>query len=78
MNIEINDIGIDYRDSGPWRYYSLITAGDTLSELMNNAVISEVDQDGGELNSYGLDNASNEIQDKVLELLTKEIERKVK
>jgi hypothetical protein len=60
------DLDIEYRDNGPWRSYELQTHGDTRLELIENVTIAEVDQDGGELDCYGFDDASNEIQHKIL------------
>lgn len=50
-----------YQDEGPWRGYTLAAQGETLYELMENATISEIDQDGGELRCYGLFEASNTV-----------------
>ncbi len=55
------DVGISYADCGPWRSYDIDGAGDTIEEFFENAVISEVDQDGGELDCYGLEDAPNEV-----------------
>lgn len=55
------DLGIDYRDSGRWRSYQLYASGNSEAELMEDATISEIDQDGGDLATYGLEDASNEV-----------------
>lgn len=70
------DLGIDYRDIGPWRSYQLQTQGDTLQELIENAVISEVDQDGGDLDYYDLGDASNEIYESGMRLITQTYNKK--
>ena len=46
---EYVDLGIMHQDSGPWRSYELSTSGHTLEELLENAYVSQIDQDGGEL-----------------------------
>lgn len=72
-NIRINtDLGLDYQDEGPWRSYELYTYGESLTELLENATIGEIDQDGGELDCYNLKGASNEIQDIVDRIIAKE------
>ena len=48
------DLGIEYQDAGPWRSYHLVAQGATYQELLDDAVIAEVDQDGGDLRYYGL------------------------
>lgn len=55
------DIGVHYQDEPPWRSYYLETSGDTLIELIDNAQISEIDQDGDEIRTYELNEASNEV-----------------
>jgi hypothetical protein len=69
MEITIDDLNIDYRDEGPWRSYSLYTFGDTFSEMLMNAAITEVDQDGGELSTYGLSDAPSDVQERVEQLI---------
>lgn len=71
-NIQINtDLGVDFADEGAWRSYDLSTHGSSLSELLENAAVSEIDQDGGELDTYELSDASNEIQDAADVLIAK-------
>jgi len=62
MNEIDTDLGIDYADCGAWRSYHLNTFGTTQEELRENATISEIDQDGGELNCYGLEEARNDVE----------------
>lgn len=57
------DTEVDFADSGAWRSFQLTTHGSSLTELMTNATIAEIDQDGGDINCYDLEDASNEIQD---------------
>jgi hypothetical protein len=53
----------DDSDERGWYCYDLTSDGSTLEELVENAVIGEVDQDGGDLDCYGLEDAPNAIQD---------------
>lgn len=69
MNISINDLEIEYRDIGPWRSYSMETNGETITELAENACISETDQDGGEIRTYALDDAPNDVFTKCMEII---------
>lgn len=61
VTIDYLDLGIDYADSGPWRSYDLNTHGTNYDELLANATIAEIDQDGGDLACYGYDGCSNEV-----------------
>lgn len=56
-----SELGVEYRDAGPWRSYELTAEGSTYLELLDDATIAEIDQDGGELAVYGLDDAPNEV-----------------
>ena len=49
------NLEIDFQDCGQWRSYHIYTQGDTLQELIEDATISEIDQDGGELDCYGIE-----------------------
>lgn len=69
------ELGISYQDCGPWRSYHLETAGDSLEELIQNATVSEVDQDGGELDCYGLDDCSSQVEKVCLELIHEKISK---
>lgn len=55
------DLDIDYADNGRWRSYQLYANGDSLAELIKEATISEIDQDGGEIRSYSLHDCSSEV-----------------
>ena len=72
MNISIDDLGIEYQDSGKWRSYSLESNGNTLIELQNNAAISETDQDGGEIKTYNLLEAGSEVFIKCMSIIESE------
>ena len=63
------EIGIDFADAGPWRSYHLDTSGDSFNEMIQNATVSEIDQDGGELDCYELRQASDEIETACLRLI---------
>ena len=60
-SIDESDIGVDFQDEGPWRCYGVQSEGSTIEELFDNATIYETDQDGGELNCYSLEDASQEV-----------------
>lgn len=60
----------EFQDAGPWRSYSLDSQGDNLEELLNNATISEIDEDGGTIRFYSLDEANNKLYDEALEIIT--------
>lgn len=53
--IEDMELPTEYRDEGPWRCYHLDTHGENIHELLLNASIVAVDQDGGELYVQTLD-----------------------
>jgi len=59
--IDIPDLGVVYEDAGPWRSYTMVTWGDNYSDLIDNADISEVDQDGGELATYDYGECTGEV-----------------
>ncbi len=61
-NIDVQDLGVDFADDGAWRSYGMSTSGDSLQELLSEAVIYETGQDGGELNSYSLDNGNSQLE----------------
>ena|ERR1700722_5834530 len=61
------DLGIDYSDSGSWRSYEISNACDNDKEtFLRELSISEVGQDGEELNTYGFDDAPSNIQSVIL------------
>jgi hypothetical protein len=64
------DMDISYQDAGPWRSYHLDTYGNSVEELCENATIAEIDQDGGELDCYGYDDAWGEVQKRAREMIT--------
>lgn len=72
------DLGVNYQDEGPWRSYQLTTHGSDLFDLLDNATIEEVDQDGGELNSYGINEASLEVYSAAQILIAQEYVRSLK
>jgi hypothetical protein len=75
MEIEVNDLEVMYQDSGAWRSYALATFGETVDQLVENASIYEIDQDGGELNSYDLGDASGEVYDSAMSWIVHEFEK---
>lgn len=77
LHVAVLDIGIDYADAGQWRSYGFETFGMNKKELLDNCTVFETDQDGGELNSYSLDKASNPVYDQVKRILQKKMERAI-
>lgn len=66
------DLGIEWRDAGPFRSFNLSAQGETLSEMLEDATISEIDQDGGELDCYGLEDAPKDVEDAAFNLILKQ------
>lgn len=56
------EMGVSFQDAGPWRSYHIETSGDSLYEMLDNATVSEVDQDGGTLDAYELRESTSQIQ----------------
>lgn len=76
IDISFKDLGVEYQDEGPWRSYELNTNGTTIVSLELNATISEVDQDGGELRSYDLNEAPKAVQAAALKVIREAINAK--
>ena len=74
MNIEV-ELDTEYLDEAPWRSFSLQTDGDTLEELIANASISETDQDGGEIRTYSLESAPNDVESEAMLVITRRFVR---
>ncbi len=72
------DLGIEYADEGPWRSYQFTASGDSLLELVEDAQISEVDQDGGDLRCYGLDEATEKMRELAEKLILEALNAKEK
>lgn len=61
------DLGVEFRDAGAWRSYEIADAfGDTAAEFLSQLTVSEVDQDGGELASYGFEDAPSAVREAIL------------
>lgn len=67
--INLKDIGINFQDCGPWRSYHLDTYGHDTKSMIENAWIEEIDQDGGTLRYYSLDEAENDVLEASLKLI---------
>ncbi len=61
IQIENLDLEVDHRDSGGYRSYELSCEGNTLEQCMETAYIAEIDQDGGELDTYPLDDSDGDV-----------------
>lgn len=59
----------EFRDSGAWRSYELNSFGRTLEDLIENAHISEIDQDGGEICTYGLGHAPGNVYKDAMKII---------
>ena len=62
INID-TELSTPYEDSRQWRSYHLTASGRDLLELVHDATISEVDQDGGDIMSYGLEDAPQDVRE---------------
>jgi hypothetical protein len=65
------DTGVDFCDAGVWRSYQVSGYGDTASELYQSLTISEVDQDGGELDTYNLAEAREDVIEAAMHIFTR-------
>lgn len=73
VDISVDDLGIMYQDAGPWRSYALEAYGDTEEEVLDNAYIYEIDQDGGELNCYNVSSANSEVERVAMKLINEKL-----
>jgi len=67
------ELGIDWQDAGPWRSFHLTASGCSEKELVEDATIAEIDQDGGELDCYGLDDCGTEVYETVMDLINETV-----
>lgn len=56
------ELGVDWCDEGPWRSFHLTASGNTPLELIDDAVIEAIDQDGGTLGTYTIDEYSQDTE----------------
>lgn len=63
------DMGISYQDAGPWRSYELTSFGNTFAHLIENATVTELDHDGGEIRSYGLIEAPGNVAERACQMI---------
>jgi hypothetical protein len=63
------DLGIDFADAGQWRSYHIETSGDSFNEMVDNATVSEIDQDGGTIDAYGLGDAPSQVETACLKMI---------
>jgi len=71
--IEEEELGISFQDEGPWRSWHLSTYGDSIASLIWNADISEIDQDGGSIDFYPLEDAEPDILAAAEQIILKKI-----
>ena len=63
------ELAYEYRDAGPWRSYSMETEGHHHHDLIDNCTIAEIDQDGGELDCYGIWDAPYKVTREALSII---------
>lgn len=63
------EMNLDYQDAPPWRSYHLSSDGDKFTDLITNATISEIDQDGGSLACYSIADAENRVADRARRII---------
>jgi len=63
------DTGVEFADAGRWRSFELCAIGDNARDLIESATIAEIDQDGGDLNHYALEDASNEVIEAAMQMI---------
>lgn len=73
LTITNHKLDYDYQEGSPWRSYHLESGGSTLAELIEEAVISEVDKEAVVLDCYGLSEAKRPIYDLALIILIEAI-----
>lgn len=65
-----SDLETEWRDAGPWRSYHVSEcAAETLKEFFEELTISEIDQDGGDLDVYGYADAPRAVQLEILGMM---------
>lgn len=64
--IEDEELSEEWRDVGPWRSFRLDANGDTLAALLEEATVTAVDQDGGEMYTDGLYDTSSVEEAEIL------------
>lgn len=67
------EVGIDFADAGQWRSYHLETSGDSFNEMVQNATVSEIDQDGGTIDAYELGNAPSQVEMRCLSMILEKV-----
>jgi len=67
------ELGVNFADAGVWRSYHLETSGDSFNEMVQNATVSEVDQDGGTIDAYSISDAVSQVEAAALGLILKQV-----
>jgi hypothetical protein len=68
--ITIDQVLGEFQDRGSYRSFGVMTSGDSLGELIANAVVTELDHDGDEIRGYPIPDASNGVQEAALRLIS--------
>lgn len=69
------DLGVEYADCGQWRSYRLETYGTSYPKLVENAIIEEIDQDGGTIDHYELEKADLDVYDEACYCIVREVDK---
>lgn len=71
-NLPDGDLGIEYADDGMWRSYEILNAfGNNREEFLTNLIITEIGQDGDELDCYGYSDAPSDVIETINHYLAK-------
>lgn len=70
-SIEGLDVGIG--DRNYFTNFELDASGDNLQELIASATVSEIDQDGGEIDCIGLDDVPKDVFRVIMQALNNEV-----
>jgi len=65
-----NYIEVEYQGEGPWRSYHVESEGDNLEELLDNAIVYEIDQEGDVITEYKA--KGSDIEEEAEDALTEE------
>ena len=69
------DLDTEFADEGQWRSYQFTAEGESLQDLLESATVSETDQDGGEIDTYALEDARNDVIKEVYSVIENTIKR---
>lgn len=73
IDIESELLPTEWQDSGPWRSFELTTSGADLDECISKGYIAVIDQDGGEIDSYSLEDGPNDVLKDSIAVIEREL-----